>query len=607
MASLGWLDFGSLRKRFGDIPLPVPEVQPSPTVNDFSEALGLTNLGAIAAQFGYQGKACVARTYIEAPGERTGLLALIDQPLIELDDLPALPPQATAFAAFSLDPVKSCDIVEDTIQNVLKLLPPEAADQYQQVKAMARGVLGMDLREDLLAGMGNVHCVYADPAGGPFGLGFGAACSVRDAAKLRQGTNALIQTILNQIQNQGLDFPLVVQKAKVEGREVTTVPATFVTPSLSIDDKWMCLSPFPQPVKAFLMRQDGNLPRWQPTAEHKEGFAQLPQKFTALTVDDPRSSMEALYSFVPMLNSGIQTLAPTITGPDFINAAELPPSEIVCAPLFPNISVSVPGRNGTEYHTRQSLPVTPMPSASSGVAIPVLVALLLPAVQSAREAARRTQSMNNLKMLGLAMHNYHDVYNHFPVGTEQDTKLDPDQRLSFLYAVLPFMEEAPLYNQMQRSAKQAWDSEALADWTSNSIQNYLNPGLPEDMPGVTHYVGMAGIGEDAADLKLPHERAGIFGHDRKTRIRDVLDGTSNTIMMTETSETGIPWAQGSVTLKSLTQEPYINGPDGIGGPSRGGCNVLFADGSVRFISENIDPETMRRLSAMQDGKPVDGF
>ena len=60
-----------------------------------------------------------------------------------------------------------------------------------------------------------------------------------------------------------------------------------------------------------------------------------------------------------------------------------------------------------------------------------------------------------------------------------------------------------------------------------------------------------------------------------------------------------------LTLKSLTQEPYINGPDGIGSPTPGGCNVLFADGSVRFISEDIDPEMMRRLAAIADGKRVD--
>ena len=104
---------------------------------------------------------------------------------------------------------------------------------------------------------------------------------------------------------------------------------------------------------------------------------------------------------------------------------------------------------------------------------------------------------------------------------------------------------------------------------------------------------------------MVEDTRGVFGYDRKTGFRDILDGTSNTIMMTETNEANIPWAAGGRTLKSLTQEPYVNGPDGIGSPTPGGCNVLMADGSIHFISEDIDPEVLRRLAAMADGKLVE--
>ncbi|MDB4787004.1 DUF1559 domain-containing protein, partial [Planctomycetaceae bacterium] len=69
-----------------------------------------------------------------------------------------------------------------------------------------------------------------------------------------------------------------------------------------------------------------------------------------------------------------------------------------------------------------------------------------------------------------------------------------------------------------------------------------------------------------------------------------------------------PWAAGGKsTLRSLTQKPYINGPDGIGGPYTGGCNVLFADGSVRFISENIDPSLFEALSTIAGGEVIGGI
>ncbi len=607
LASVGWLDFGSLRNRFGGMPLPIPNVSPMPTVNDFASALGLENLGTIAAQFGYLGKACVAKSFVEAPGERTGLLALLDQPLFELKDLPALPPGASAFAAFSLDAAGTWDAIRDSIKKTLKLLPPEAEEQFAQAEDMLPGILGLDLRNDVLACLGSVHCIYSDPAGGPFGMGFGSAFSVKDPERLQKSADILLDRIFEQLEQVNLQVPIKVQRATIEGRQLTTVPATIFTPTYAVDDKWLVVSLYPQPVQAFLMRQDGKLPRWQPTAEHKEAFAALPQKFSAISVDDARRSMEAMYGFVPMFNSSLQTFSGALVGPDLVNAAELPPQEIVCAPLFPNVSVSVPSKDGITYHSRQSLPVTPMPSAQSGVAVPILIALLLPAVQQAREAARRTQSKNNLKQLGLAMHNYHDTFGHFPVGTVQGTDLDPDERLSFMYAVLPYVEQAALYNAMQDNATEAWDGPDLRLLTSSGLPGYQNPGMPQDLPNVTHYVGMSGVGEDAAELPLGHKRAGIFGYDRKTRMRDILDGTSNTIMMTETTDTNIPWAQGGKTLKSLTQEPYINGPDGIGSRYAGGCNVLFADGSVRFVSENIDAETMRRLSAMADGNVIGEF
>jgi hypothetical protein len=75
-------------------------------------------------------------------------------------------------------------------------------------------------------------------------------------------------------------------------------------------------------------------------------------------------------------------------------------------------------------------------------------------------------------------------------------------------------------------------------------------------------------------LPVTSNRAGVFGINRKTRIADIKDGTSNTIMTTEASGQFGPWiAGGNPTIRSLTKKPYINGPDGIGGPFTGGCNV----------------------------------
>ena len=130
----------------------------------------------------------------------------------------------------------------------------------------------------------------------------------------------------------------------------------------------------------------------------------------------------------------------------------------------------------------------------------------------------------------------------------------------------------------------------------------------DDGHAVTHYVGIAGHGPNAASLPLRAPGVGVFGYNRITRMRDITDGTSNTMAISEASEPFNTWsAGGRATIRGFSRKPYVNGPDGIGGPSIGGFNAGLADGSVRFISENIDPEILERLSAIADGQPLDEF
>ncbi len=185
--------------------------------------------------------------------------------------------------------------------------------------------------------------------------------------------------------------------------------------------------------------------------------------------------------------------------------------------------------------------------------IAILIALLLPAVQQAREAARRTQCRNNLKQMGLALHNYHDVFNRFPgrrygtTGTGNFTngptptnRSHNSGRITGWIALLPYIDQAPMYNQIQAGDPTNADPIALGgprgdhNWT---VWNQAPPMMkcPSDNGATTpssHSYAFS-AGDTAANINTVVKTRGLFGRYHMNGIRDVTDGTSNTIAISE--------------------------------------------------------------------------
>ena len=608
--SVGWLDFKSLRNTFGQMPIPETSGR---TVDDVLKTVGLHNLDTVAIQYGYNGKALWSETSVEIDGPRSGLLALSDQKPMTLADLPPLPTNTNGFNAMRIEPSAMWSTLTQLVREGMAFAPPEAARQTVGVLDNLPQILGLDPKTDLFDALGDVTCVFADPDQGFFGTGMGAMIKVVDAEKLKTSVNKLL--LMGEQASHG-EFK--VHRSEKHGRELILFQFGPVQAgALTIDDGWLIAGLMPQSVEATLLRIDGKLNSWQPTQAQTQAFNALPKSFTSITVGDPQGSWQALIKLAPILLSVGQValkeeriISPEMELP--ITIADIPPAELVVRPLFPNVAVTTSDENGIHVTSRQSLPGIPIIGGISEgngvVTVAIGTALLLPAVQQAREAARRTQSKNNLKQLGLALHNYHDVYQSFPAGTHPNEKLKPEERLSWLASILPFLDQASLHQSI--NFEEAWDDASNTKAAEIRVPAYLNPGrvAVQVGPAETHYVGIAGLGKDAPMLPVTSNRAGIFGINRKTGIRDITDGTSNTMMTSEASGQFGPWISGgNATIRPLTKKPYINGPDGIGGPYRGGVNVGLADGSVRFVSENIDPVIFERLSTMADGQVIGEF
>lgn len=218
--------------------------------------------------------------------------------------------------------------------------------------------------------------------------------------------------------------------------------------------------------------------------------------------------------------------------------------------------------------------------------IMVLVALLIPTFQGARDAARRPQSKNNLKQIGLALHNYHNIHRVFPPGGIETTDGKPYH--SWQTMILPFVEHASLYNQIDFD--QPWSAPENQAFFTQEIPYYLNPAIPERVSpnglSLSHYVGN--------EL--------FMGPNGNMRLRDITDGTSNTIMAVETGEKFKPWGDPT----NIAKPADIMGA-GKKSPFTGGNHVLMGDGAVRFVSENIDPSVLKALSTPGGGEFVDEF
>lgn len=316
--------------------------------------------------------------------------------------------------------------------------------------------------------------------------------------------------------------------------------------------------------------------------------------------------------------------------------------------------------------------------------IAVLIALLLPAVQQARESARRTQCKNNLKQLGLAMHNYHDTANTFPpgwIGISTSTY----SGFGWNSMLLPYIDQGPLYNTLSQVGGIPNMLNGLAANTTVTIKTVDAPinalRCPTDSGtaiatvnggvvqyGRSNYPAVCGFDPTqqgistnwvAAPITPPattsqrmptywvdqmtNQWGGCFGENTRKGLRDMSDGSSNVIIVGErytpastgtgtyiagdciwagtpmsgSSSPSGNWMQALVVGECTTRLNFGTS-SGSGGTPRadtagfgsmhtGGCHFLLGDGSVKFVSENVDMNTYRALSRISDGSIVGDF
>jgi prepilin-type N-terminal cleavage/methylation domain-containing protein len=265
--------------------------------------------------------------------------------------------------------------------------------------------------------------------------------------------------------------------------------------------------------------------------------------------------------------------------------------------------------------------------------IGVLVALLLPAVQAAREAARRSSCLNNISQLALAVHNYEFAVENLPAGTtnpEGPIRSEPiGQHVSWIVQILPYVE--------MRNAYDAFDQEAGAYAPTNSairavpVSLFVCPSYPgtelseDKAAAVSTYAGC----HHDVEAPIDADNHGLLFLNSSVRYTDIRDGSSQTMLIGEIwpeiadfdpelrrRADSLGWVSGTrSTLRNtsrVNQRPSrrdevpveLTGPldvGGFGSAHPGGVEIATADGSCRMIMDDIDPEILRQLGNRADG------
>jgi prepilin-type N-terminal cleavage/methylation domain-containing protein/prepilin-type processing-associated H-X9-DG protein len=285
--------------------------------------------------------------------------------------------------------------------------------------------------------------------------------------------------------------------------------------------------------------------------------------------------------------------------------------------------------------------------------IGILVSMLLPAVQQAREAARRSDCVNHLKQIGLALHNYHDTYKRFPFGMG-----GTGGKYSALSQMLPFLEQRPLYDRIDFHLP--FDDPKNAPARLTELSEFRCPSdVQNTQPtagGAINYYPNKGT-----DILWQTPQAnGLMYRDSSNRFADVIDGTSNTAAFCErlltdgsngvvspiadvflattnpnTPDEAVQLCD-QVDITNLANQfpifmggPWLDGKHGylhVNTPNTrscgffptkasmppssrhpGGVNLLLADGSVRFVANTIERRTWRGLGTRGNGEPLGSF
>lgn len=251
----------------------------------------------------------------------------------------------------------------------------------------------------------------------------------------------------------------------------------------------------------------------------------------------------------------------------------------------------------------------------------IIPAIGVPALYWACESARRSECKNNLRLLGMGLKTYHDTEKSFPYGCVGNPKFKPSRRWSWYLGLKPLLAQEPSVplelmkpSDDPRNVPLTFKAEGKEGDGIMTFQ--LRPPMGTICPNgktetdklgqpLATYVGMAGVGRDAAAFPLTNPRAGMWGYDRVTTLDDVKRPQDAVIHVIETATDRGSWYRGGpATVRGVVpgDKPLIGKDGQFGGFHPGVAMTLFVDGHVEALSKRVDATVLRKMATIAADK-----
>ncbi|MHB1036427.1 MAG: DUF1559 family PulG-like putative transporter [Pirellulales bacterium] len=564
--------------------------QAPPDAQAILEAVGLSRVQSLTNVTGLDDSGCISKTQIAVDGELSGLLSLFTGQPLTKDHLAVIPKDATLAAAVRLDLAKA---YKEVLAVAGRMDPRTRAELLSSVSEFEEG-LKIKLSQDMFESVGDVWRVYNSPGeGGLVVTGLTAVVNLRDHDRLVAANGKLVLSSLfggaaKQITAQRRPGGPQISQFKFGEHTIFFLrfPGELMpfAPAWCITDKELVVALFPQNVKAYLSRPAAaaslaDVPAVAASFAGQEaplavGYADTPGLFKLVY---PIAQIIAQMAFSQMQRQGID-----------LDISVLPSALSIGRHLQPTVVGLRRTQAGVVIETRKTLPV-----GGGGLALPSLVlgtfhvAPLPMGPGLGNISTPQTTSMNNLKQIMLALHNYHDTMKTFPAaaGPQPGNQKPGQPPVSWRVLILPYVEEMALYQQYRFD--EPWDGPNNKKLLARMPAVFKAPGSKVAAQGKTNYLGVVGD-------------AYAFAPDKGRRFAEFTDGTSNTIMVVEASdEKAVPWTKPEDFTPDKTK-PIA----GLVGLRQGGFLAARVDGSVVRLPAGIDAATLNALFTRAGGEPA---